>query len=43
MVQKSLLVQEFEKDDDQNFHVDFIYASANVRASNYSLEPMDWI
>lgn len=38
-----LLVQEFEKDDDQNFHVDFIHACANVRAANYSLEPMEWI
>ena len=40
---KLLMVQEFEKDDDQNFHVDFIHACANVRALNYSLEPMDWI
>ena len=39
----SLAVQEFEKDDDSNFHVDFIHASANARAANYSLEPMDWI
>lgn len=23
--------------------MDFIYACANVRAMNYSLEPMDWI
>lgn len=38
-----LKVEEFEKDDDKNFHVDFIYACANVRAKNYSLSPMDWL
>jgi ubiquitin-activating enzyme E1 len=26
---------EFEKDDDSNFHIDFMNASANLRASNY--------
>lgn len=38
-----LKVEEFEKDDDRNFHVDFIYSCANVRAMNYRLEPMDWL
>ena len=33
-----LNVEEFEKDDDKNFHIDFIYAAANVRALNYSLD-----
>lgn len=28
---------EFEKDDDQNFHIDFIAAASNLRASNYSI------
>jgi hypothetical protein len=36
-------VEEFEKDNDDNFHVDFIHALANVRASNYKLDEMDWI
>lgn len=36
-------MEEFEKDDDQNFHVDFIYACANIRAMNYSLPAMDWL
>ena len=36
-------VQEFEKDNDQNFHIDFIHAMANVRAANYGLAEMDWI
>ena len=35
--------EEFEKDDDANGHIDFIYAAANLRAMNYKLEPMDWI
>jgi len=34
-------VQEFEKDDDKNFHVDFITASSNLRASAYGIEPSD--
>ena len=38
-----LNVEEFEKDDDKNFHIDFIYSAANVRALNYQLEEMDWI
>jgi len=36
-------VAEFEKDDDENCHIDFISALANVRASNYKLDEMDWI
>ena len=36
-------VEEFEKDNDQNFHIDFIYACTNVRALNYSLKEMDWL
>jgi len=35
--------EEFEKDDDANFHIDFIYAMANCRSSCYKLDPMDWI
>lgn len=38
-----LTVEEFEKDNDQNFHIDFIHALANVRAANYKLDEMDWI
>ena len=36
-------MEEFEKDNDSNYHIDFIYSMANIRASNYSLTPMDWI
>jgi len=35
--------EEFEKDDDKNFHIDFIHAAANLRVANYGLEEMDWI
>jgi len=36
-----LNVIEFEKDDDTNFHIDFITAAANLRASNYSIPQTD--
>lgn len=32
---------EFEKDDDTNFHVDFVTATSNSRAMNYGIEPAD--
>lgn len=32
---------EFEKDDDTNFHMDFIVAASNLRAINYSITPAD--
>jgi hypothetical protein len=28
---------DFEKDDDDNFHIDFIYACSNMRAANYQI------
>jgi len=31
----------FEKDDDSNFHMDFITAASNLRAANYSIAPAD--
>lgn len=34
-------VVEFEKDDDTNFHIDFISAAANLRASNYAIPHAD--
>jgi len=36
-----LKVIDFEKDDDTNFHIDFIAATANLRASNYSIPHAD--
>jgi ubiquitin-activating enzyme E1 len=32
---------EFEKDDDTNFHIDFIAAAANLRAENYKIQTAD--
>ena len=32
---------EFEKDDDTNFHIDFITACSNLRATNYAIENAD--
>jgi ubiquitin-activating enzyme E1 len=32
---------EFEKDDDTNFHMDFIVACSNLRAENYDISPAD--
>ncbi|XP_074139392.1 ubiquitin-like modifier-activating enzyme 7 isoform X2 [Sminthopsis crassicaudata] len=33
--------QLFEKDDDSNFHMDFIVAASNLRANNYGIPPAD--
>jgi len=32
---------DFEKDDDTNFHMDFIVACSNLRATNYDIAPAD--
>lgn len=32
---------EFEKDDDDNLHIDFIVAASNLRATNYDIQPAD--
>jgi len=36
-----LNVIEFEKDDDSNFHMDFIASCSNLRAENYDISPTD--
>lgn len=35
--------EEFEKDDDTNYHIDAISSMANLRSRNYTLDPMDWM
>lgn len=35
--------EEFEKDEDDNGHIDYIHACANMRSTNYKLEPMEWL
>jgi len=37
----TLATVEFEKDDDANFHMDFIAACANLRARNYQIPEVD--
>nr|XP_027201221.1 ubiquitin-like modifier-activating enzyme 1 [Dermatophagoides pteronyssinus]XP_027201222.1 ubiquitin-like modifier-activating enzyme 1 [Dermatophagoides pteronyssinus] len=32
---------DFEKDDDNNYHMDFIVATSNLRAENYEIAPAD--
>lgn len=36
-----LSVAKFEKDDDSNSHIDFIYSTCNLRAINYGITPID--
>lgn len=36
-----IVPQDFEKDDDTNFHMDFIVAASNLRANNYSIPEAD--
>ena len=35
--------EDFEKDNDLNFHIDFIYAMANCRAECYGIEGLSWM
>jgi ubiquitin-activating enzyme E1 len=34
--------QIFEKDDDTNYHIKWIMSASNLRAMNYSIEPIDF-
>jgi ubiquitin-activating enzyme E1 len=36
-----VIPHEFEKDDDTNFHIEFISAAANLRARNYKIPEVD--
>jgi ubiquitin-activating enzyme E1 len=38
---KDIFPIDFEKDDDNNFHIDFIHAAANLRARNYRITECD--
>lgn len=38
---KDIIISEFEKDDDTNYHIDFIHAAANLRARNYKITECD--
>lgn len=38
---QNIKAHEFEKDDDNNHHIDYIHSCANLRATNYSIENSD--
>ena len=38
---KRMVKIEFEKDDDTNYHIDFIMCASNLRACNYGIIPAD--
>jgi len=38
----AMLPAEFEKDDDKNYHISFMFACANMRARNYKIAEADW-
>ena len=38
---KKIIPEEFEKDHDENGHIDFIHAGANLRACNYNIDNCD--
>ena len=40
-VPKKIAPEEFEKDHDENGHIDFIHAGANLRARNYTIDECD--
>jgi ribosomal protein L12E/L44/L45/RPP1/RPP2 len=42
-ISKKLTPEVFEKDEDTNGHIDFMFSCGNLRALNYKLEEMEWI
>ena len=41
MFKPNFVAQEFEKDDDTNYHISYITAASNLRAMNYSITTSD--
>lgn len=39
--EEDMIAADFEKDDDTNFHIDFITACSNLRATNYRINVAD--
>jgi len=39
--ESKLKVIDFEKDDDTNYHIDFIFGAANLRARNYGIAEVE--
>jgi ubiquitin-activating enzyme E1 len=40
-INSKLFINEFEKDDDTNFHINFVHSFSNLRANNYKIETVD--
>ena len=40
---KLILPVKFEKDDDENFHINFILSFSNLRANNYNIEKTNFL
>ena len=40
-IKDTINLTEFEKDDDTNFHIDFLTAVANLRGRNYRIVEVD--
>ena len=40
---KSILPIKFEKDNDENYHINFILSFSNLRANNYKIEKTDFL
>jgi len=38
---KKINIKKFEKDDDSNGHIDFIFSCANIRAKNYNIKGIE--
>ena len=41
LLTNKLYTNEFEKDNDNNYHIDFIHAFSNLRAENYKIKTVD--
>ena len=40
-ITKKLQINEFEKDNDSNYHIDFVHSFSNLRADNYRIPIVD--
>ena len=40
-ISNNFKIQEFEKDDDSNGHIEFLYAASNLRANNFRIKNCD--
>ena len=43
ILDKKIIIQELEKDDDTNNHINFIIIVSNIRADIYNIEKTDFL